>query len=328
MTATLPYSRTLSKQLVGRGTWLFTRPAANSPLLRVSCNCTRSGERPYSRRTYLNRVSGYKHARTYATATEKPASRPKSHTGRDPPKRRATTLTKEAKPAKKTTKKPKKKAVKKAKPKGRKPLSKTAILQKQRQDAADLRAAALLQEPKQLPQTAFTLVFVEEAKKGGDVKSNAGEASARYRNLSPEEREQYNHQANLNKEKNIEAYKRWVQSFTPLEIKKANNARKLLAKKAKAAGKKTKFLSIKDDRSVKAPQNAYSFFFTDRHKSGDLKGMSVGESGKLVGKEWKSLSPSEKKPYEDKAAADAARYEEEYKTVYGVDSPRSRKRTS
>ncbi|EXJ85243.1 hypothetical protein A1O3_05918 [Capronia epimyces CBS 606.96] len=294
MTTAFPYSRTLSKQLVARSAWSLTRPSVTSSLLRVTCNCTPNGERSARRHAHLNLGSTFKYAvcRTYATSAEKPASRPKAHTGRAPAKG---TATKKAKTPKKSTKKAKKKAASKPKPKGRKPLSKTAILQRQRQESADLRAKALLQEPKQLPQTAFILVFVEEAKKGGDAKANAVSASARYRSLSPEEREQYNHQANLNKEKNIEAYKKWVQTFTPLEIKNANSARKQLAKKAKEAGKKTKFQSIKDDRTVKAPQNGYSFFFTDRHLSGDLKGLPVAESGKLVGREWKALSPSEKK---------------------------------
>jgi hypothetical protein len=107
--------------------------------------------------------------------------------------------------------------------------------------------------------------------------------------------QRYNHEANVNKEKNAVAYKQWVQSYTPLQIKEANNARRQLARKAKAAGKKTKYSSIKDDRHVKAPRNAYSFFFGERHASGDLRGMSVAESGKLLGREWKSLSASEQK---------------------------------
>ncbi|KAL2400055.1 hypothetical protein ABEF93_004886 [Exophiala dermatitidis] len=323
MTASLPYSRTLSKQLIARTARSFTRPSA-TPLLRVTCDCTPNSARSTRARGFLGHLSAVKSARSYATSTDKPASRPKAHTGRAPAKRSPTP--KEAKPAKKTTTKRKKKSsAAKPKPKGRKRLSKTAVLQKQRQEQKDLRATALLDQPKQLPQTAYTLVVVEEAKKGGDVKSNAASASARYRSLSPEEREEYNHQANLNKEKNEQAYKRWVQGFTPLQIKQANNARRQLAKKAKEAGKKTKFQRLKDDRTVKAPRNAYSFFFTERHRSGDLKGLSVGESGKLIGREWKNLSPAEKKPYEDKAAADKARYEEEYKTVYGVDPPHLRR---
>lgn len=46
---------------------------------------------------------------------------------------------------------------------------------------------------------------------------------------------------------------------------------------------------------MKAPRNAYTFFFADRHLSGDMSGMSVGESGKLLGREWNSLSAAEKK---------------------------------
>lgn len=187
MTATLPYSRTLSKQFVARSTWSFTRRTATNPLLRVTCNCNPSAERSIGRHDYLHLVSAIRPARAYATSAEKPASKPKAHTGRAPAKRTSTTT--KAKPAKKTTKKPKKKAVKKAKPKGRKPLSTRALLQKQRQNQrqnqAELRATALLEEPKQLPQTAFTLVFVEDVKNGGDARS----ASARYRSLSPEERE-------------------------------------------------------------------------------------------------------------------------------------------
>jgi hypothetical protein len=90
---------------------------------------------------------------------------------------------------KKATKKPKKKAAKKTKPKVKKAPSKSSLLQKERKRQSDLRAAALLAPPKQLPQTAFTLVFVEEAKSGGDVKGKAVAASNRYKSLSPEERE-------------------------------------------------------------------------------------------------------------------------------------------
>lgn len=104
-----------------------------------------------------------------------------------------------------------------------------------------------------------------------------------------------NHEANVNAQKNAQAYKKWVQSHTPLEIKKANNARKQLTAQAKAAGHKTIYRQIQDDRTVKQPRNAYSYFFSDRHASGDLKGLSVGESGKLIGREWAQLSDNAKK---------------------------------
>lgn len=43
----------------------------------------------------------------------------------------------------------------------------------------------------------------------------------------------------------------------------------------------------------------------------------AGQVGKMLGEKWKSLSDSERRPYEEKAAADKKRYEEE-KEKYNV----------
>lgn len=95
---------------------------------------------------------------------------------------------------------------------------------------------------------------------------------------------------------------------------------------------------------MKGPRNAYAYYLQARVSSGDLKGITVAEVGKLVAKEWKELSTLQKqvsfiratiprrpmliqvvKPYEDTAKADKNRYLEEYKTAYGVDSPSLKK---
>lgn len=184
MTAAFPLSGSLPRQLVWRSARLFTRPASTTPLLRVTCRCGADNDRTSCRTDYLKAASILGKARTYATAVTKPASRPKGHTGRSPAKRTAATKTK---PAKKRA--AKKKAVKKTKPKAKKPPSKSALLKKARKQQSDLKAAALLDTPKQLPQTAYTVVFSEEAKKGGNVAANAGAASSRYKGLTSEERE-------------------------------------------------------------------------------------------------------------------------------------------
>ena len=186
MTAALPFSRSLPKHVLARSTRTFTRPSHSSSLLRVTCTCDANRDRPEHRTDSLGLASIYRRARTYATASAKPASRPKAHTGRTAAKRR--TAAKEAAPAK-STKKPKKKAVKKPIPRVKKPLSKSALLKKERQATRELREAALLNNPKQLPQTAFTLIFTEETKKSGDARTKATSASEKYRSLSPEERE-------------------------------------------------------------------------------------------------------------------------------------------
>lgn len=104
-----------------------------------------------------------------------------------------------------------------------------------------------------------------------------------------------NHTANENRRKNDIAHKSWVEKHSPLEIKQANLARNQLRRHAKKVGSKRTYPHIKDDRLVKAPANQYSLFLKDRYDSGDMKGMTIAEVGKLVGREWKSLSASEKK---------------------------------
>ncbi|OAG41695.1 hypothetical protein AYO21_04159 [Fonsecaea monophora] len=327
MTVALPFSRPLANQLLARSARSLTRPVSANPLLRVTCNC-RANDDPLSSRYKLAKfASSLQQARAYATASTKPASRPKQHTGRTSAKR-TTSTTKKATSTKKPSTRKAKKTATKAKPKVRKPPSKTTLLKKARQEQADLRAAALLEEPKQLPSTPHRLIFSEETKKsGGQVKAAATAAAERFRNLSLEERERYNHEATENKAKNERAYKQWVQTHSPLEIRLANNARRQLTKKAKAAGKKKQYKPIQDDRSVRRPRNAYAFFFKERNDSGDLRGMTVGERGKLIGQEWKNLSSSEKKTYEDQAQADKDRYLEEYKTVYGEEPSFTKRKT-
>ncbi len=194
MTATLPLSRSLSKQLLARSTRSFTRPVPtiSNYHSRVSCRCEANNDRSTHQKNHLKIGSILHQARSYATATDKPASRPKAHTGRAAakPKRTATTSSK-GKPAKKAAaKKPKvKKAVVK-KPRVKKAPSKNALLKKARATKANLVTTALLDEPKKLPATAFFVIVAEQSKNGGgNVSAFSTAASNIYKSLSPEERE-------------------------------------------------------------------------------------------------------------------------------------------
>ena len=191
MAAALPYSRGLSKQLLS-STRLFTRSANINPLSRVTCYCATERHRQPFSNEFSTLSDLFNQARTYATAA-KPTRKPTASTTRTVTKKRTKTTTKT--PAKKkAAKKPKKKTVKKTvkttKSKAKKPPSKTAVQVKERAARADLRAAALLDVPKQLPATAYLLVSVAESKRGlKDVRTLSSAASARYKNLSAEERE-------------------------------------------------------------------------------------------------------------------------------------------
>ena len=203
MTVVLPLSRSLAQQLLARSARSVARPVSTNPLLRVDCNCSPDNDQFSHPSTSRKFASLFHHARTYATAVGRPASRPKQHTGRTPAKR-TTTTTKKAAPAKTSVaktakkpvtrkpaaKKPKKRIVKKATPKVKKEPSKAALLRKARKDKADARSLALLEEPKQLPSTAFQVLLVEEIKgKKRSVTTGATAVSSKYKNLTLEERE-------------------------------------------------------------------------------------------------------------------------------------------
>ncbi|KAG7006729.1 caffeine-induced death protein cid2 [Physcia stellaris] len=277
----------------------------------------------------------------------KPVSRPKAHTGRTTSTRkpkpaiapetattkapRKTTATKKKPVAKKTgLGKPKSKAKTKtkrktktkakAKPKPKKKVKKvlsekqvaTVAAKKKRSDLKALKEIALT-PPKLKPFTAYQVVFAEDnQKRTAPVSRNAGLATGDgYKSLSPERREHYNHIANQNKAANAIQYRQWIESHTPEVIRKANNARKLLRRREKG-----RWTLLQDDRSVKSFKTGYIYFCSDRRASGDFAGISLVDSAKRMGQEWKELSAEEKKPYMDRQQQDMSRYAQEKKTVY------------
>lgn len=320
--------RALSKSLIPRSGHLLTRLTTAYPTIRVSSTNGRDSSSDPSQtslpRSFVTRLP----IRTYATATGRPVGRPKAHTGRTAAKRTTTTTksagTKTAAPKKAAAKsKPKKTVKAKAKPKAKlkkRALTEAGVARKEAIERVELRKKALLTgHPKRLPDTAWKVIFVENApKKGSNFSlegSHAKAASQVFQNLSLEEREvnfysatghmrtstdlsqRANHTANTNRAKNETAHKNWVQSFTPLQIKEANNARDQLKREAKKNGDKhpRKYAHIKDDRLVKLPVNPYALFLQDRVASGDMNGMKIGEVGKLVAREFKDLDAAQRK---------------------------------
>lgn len=104
----------------------------------------------------------------------------------------------------------------------------------------------------------------------------------------------YNHIANQNREKGTQAYREFIQSHTPLEIHKANNARNQLKR---MQGKKNSSLwaHIKDERQVKHPVSSFAYFTQARQATQDYKGMTLATGAGLIAREWKALPAAEKK---------------------------------
>lgn len=125
------------------------------------------------------------------------------------------------------------------------------------------------------------------------------------------------------------AYRQWIESHTPAVINQANNARRHLRRLGVAANR------LQDDRMIKRPCSPYIFFTAQRMQSGDFRGLKPVDTTTLVAREWKALPASEKKVcccsiragpradlpqhFEDLAAQDMIRYEQEAKTVLNRD---------
>ncbi|KAI9656788.1 MAG: hypothetical protein M1821_003427 [Bathelium mastoideum] len=281
-----------------------------------------------------------------ATTTRKPAktgrTAAKKATPRRAPKKRATSR-KRATPSKRTSGR-KKTATKAKKKPAKRVLSEKSqarlAVKKRREKVKELQEVALLaSEPKHANIHAWLMLTSEVTRGHGKVDgAQIKEASEKYKNLSPSEREHYNHLANERNAAVQSEYRRWIHSHTPERIRQANSARaslrRLLTTTSANPGHKElpksqarKLRSIEDDRAVKPAEPVYIIFTKERHLSGDLKSVSIGDAGKLIASEWKALSPGEKAKYENIAKEDRARWEREYKDVYGHAPPVSTKKT-
>lgn len=94
------------------------------------------------------------------------------------------------------------------------------------------------------------------------------------------------------------------------ESKKADT--KLAVKKGAAAGKSKKGKAAKDPNMPKRPASAFFVFmeeFRKRYKEEHPNNKSVAAVGKAGGSEWKSMSESDKAPYQAKAEKRKKEYE-------------------
>ncbi|GES58528.1 non-histone chromosomal protein 6 [Aspergillus terreus] len=69
----------------------------------------------------------------------------------------------------------------------------------------------------------------------------------------------------------------------------------------------------KDPNAPKRGLSAYMFFANENRDKvrEENPGITFGQVGKMLGEKWKALSEDDRRPYEEKAAADKKRYEDE-----------------
>ncbi|CAG8604708.1 4171_t:CDS:2 [Ambispora gerdemannii] len=131
----------------------------------------------------------------------------------------------------------------------------------------------------------------EIMKKVGDLWSNSSE----------EEKKPYQEKFTQAKQKYDEAYKKWFESMTSLDIIRQNALRKAHKKKP-----------MKDPSYPKRAVSSYMIFnkwLQTQPSAANIE--SITERAKYVAEEWKKLSPEEKKKWEDLYMKDKARFNAE-----------------
>ncbi|KAF2686516.1 hypothetical protein K458DRAFT_402133 [Lentithecium fluviatile CBS 122367] len=245
-------------------------------------------------RAYKAALSEYR--RTYATTAR--ATKPTTRVKKDVRKAAA------KKPVKRT-------AIKKLE---KKPVKKTAAKKaKPRKKKAAAKPKPKPKKKKVVSPEAKNKATIKELKETALKAPVAVPASSAWNH--------YNHLANEKTAVKEAELRAWIHGHTPEQIRLANIAR-LNLKRRIATGEKFQIASkdlrrLQDDRQVKRPVTGYLRFSVERRSSGDFKNITNAESFKLIANEWKVLSASEKKKYDDEFEAAKAGYTREKQSTYG-----------
>ncbi|KAK4158142.1 hypothetical protein C8A00DRAFT_39527 [Chaetomidium leptoderma] len=175
------------------------------------------------------------------------------------------------------------------------------------------KRALLKEEPTRLPITSWVVFAAQRVKSlmGGDPAIRFSDAmqllSAEYKALTPEEIEQLDAVGRQNKVANDVTYRNWVDSYTAQEIHDANLARHLLRRKHSAKIKPT----IDDPRFPNKHMSSYVAYMKSRFHAPDLEAHTGQVRFTKIAAEWKQLGAEERKPFDEIAAVDLARFKKE-----------------
>lgn len=183
-----------------------------------------------------------------------------------------------------------------------------------------------------IPKRAGTswVIFLNEFRKNetSSTITEATKAAAHaWREMSVADREVYDKKALDAKHKYEAELDTYLRSLKPEDFAKENERRRILAKRRLArnvkAGKVTapkpgqhvKFRALKDPEAPHRPKNGYMFYAQFVREQPDEQEIfqgakTVADQAKIIGARWRSMSESEKAPYQELAARDKERYSE------------------
>ncbi|CAG7556807.1 unnamed protein product [Fusarium equiseti] len=219
-----------------------------------------------------------------------------------------TTATKSKSKATETKSKDKVKAKPKAKAAEKKPKKVVDPEKLKKLEIRELKKWTLKDKPAQLPASTWLLYMFEQRGNhlgAGGIVQQAKEMAEKFRQLDTSEIDDLARRASINREKNQENYKVWLEAHEPARVHLANKCRRRLGF---LTGKPEKMIS--DERLPSRPQGSYSLYVTEHHP-GTSSTTSASEQFKILAEEWKKLSSAEKARYEEKAAETSIKYKAE-----------------
>ncbi|KAG5657159.1 hypothetical protein KAF25_001748 [Fusarium avenaceum] len=276
-------------------TQLFCRKSAITPALPIrsftasawSPSPAASDKKPAKKTTSTTSTT----KKAAATAI-KPKSKPKSSAI-------------ETKTRPKPKAKPRSKAAVEKKPK--KPKKEVDPEKLKKLEIRDIKKWTLKEKLTTLPASSWLLYTFEHRAShlgAGGLTQQATAMAEKFRQLDESEVQELARRAAINREKNVENYKAWVETYEPARIFLANKARRRLAF---LTGKPQKLLT--DDRLPVRPAGSYAIFMRENYAS--FSNPDAQEKFKDLAQAWKDMSPAEKDQYEERAAEQSIQYKAE-----------------
>ncbi|CAG8471318.1 8689_t:CDS:2 [Acaulospora morrowiae] len=166
-----------------------------------------------------------------------------------------------------------------------------------------------LEFPKK-PAGPYTLFFSEYVKKTKadspdlKLKDIAILGGSNWKNMSDDQKNVYFERYKKAKSQYDVEYQKWMTSLSP-EVYALENKRRRMEK---AAGRSNQ-RPLRDPKAPKKPRTPYLQFAMDNME--EYKELKITERSKEIAKKWKTLSPDEKKPFEERYAKEKERYKQE-----------------
>ncbi|KAF9579481.1 exp1-like protein [Lunasporangiospora selenospora] len=148
------------------------------------------------------------------------------------------------------------------------------------------------------PSTSWNLFFrehMEKVKASGKTVVPTVEgaiAAARWKELTPEEKQVYQDKYKANFEEFKQARSDRLQEMTPAEYKQENLRRAALREKGRKG-----LPNLKDPNAPKRPLSNFFLFAKDQRESGKYAHLSLKEQAKSFADAWQSLAEGEKARY-------------------------------